>query len=1349
MLICSIPIHPNQRNVFFVLINQTFLFLTMKTFRYYILCCFLLFANLGGREAWCSTFKASQSNYMFRHLTSSDGLSCNHVECILKDSRGYMWFGTEYGLNRFDGYRFKHFFKKDIPYSSDNISSLQEDSWGNIWIYMGVFTVYDWKTDSFIEGKQFLHTMGCKNLQHVFVDNQKCLWVEADNKLYAFEHDKSYKTYTLPFTTGIWELTKIDSQVYLSTRSALYKLDIRSGIFTEQVQPNAPGQDIPVRRSLYTYADKSNDLWLYSKEEHNLWRKRYYSDDVEQIKLPSCTANCRIRDIIDDNKGNIWIATDHQGVFILDKNSGKFHNEKNDRINRSSLSSSNINDLYVDSDGIVWIAHFRSGISYLIHNLQNIQKADLRIECSVAKIMEDSKSNLWLGADGEGLLQQENGNQFHSIDKISSKNIISLHEDYKHRIWAGTYLGGLFCYDNGKAIHFTTENTRLPENNIWDIKEDRFKNIWLAFLTKGVCMFDEETREVTPAFKHIPAIASVTQLFYDGKDTLFAATNAGIGILNVKTGQDTAYVTNRAGSQAFRHQFVRTVYKDSRGWLWMGFAGELIVWNLKTDRFFFIEEKDGLCNNLINGITEDKNHHIWVSTARGVSNIIIKDTGKDGKPVMHIQNYTAGDGLLDNDCGYIMCRKDGNLLICSQNGYTVMLPNLTTDEGSFQRPVFTDVWVDNRQIPYPQLSNDSSGESEITVSSGFLPQSHLIRIGFSTLDFNNLHRQKYAYQIDGQMNDWIETDDSYILLNQLKSGDYKLKVKVCNANGIWSDEYSTIHLHIQPPFWMTQTAYLVYALLIIACLYWSGKYFHNKREKKLFLLRQEQETKKQIELYNMKMSFLTNISHDIRTPLSLILSPLENLLEETKQNESVHHKVDIAYHNAHYLLELINQLLNFRKLDAHAETLHPVSGNIVNFIKEICVSFKNYADKNQRNLFFHSDLEYLRIKFDKEKVNRIMYNLLSNATKFTDKNGNIWVDMSRDDHNLFICVSDDGIGIAEENKEKIFQPFFQVRQKDVNNGSGIGLHITAEYLKLCGGSITVEPNRPKGSRFICRIPVIEEEVETQEKEEWKLSTPNSTLPKVLLVEDNVEFINFLSECLSKKYCVLKAEDGEQALQILKETDDVDIIISDVMMPKIDGITLCNMVKTTLKWSHIPVILLTARTAEEHKLAGLENGADDYITKPFNMNMLMLRIQKFLDWKAKCQRDLVQKIDIQPKDITISSVDEQFMQKAMKLMEENMANAEYSVENFSQDMNVSRTNLYRKMMAITGKSPIEYMRIIRLKRGKQLLIHGYRINETAYNVGFSNPKYFRKYFKEEFGITPAEFLKKYQETEAPQ
>ena len=745
-----------------------------------------------------------------------------------------MWFGTEYGLNRFDGYRFKHFFKKDISYSSDNISSLQEDSWGNIWIDMGVFTVYDWKTDSFIEGKQVLNTMGveCENLRHVFVDNQKCLCVEADNKLYVFEHNKSFKAYTLPFTTGIWELTKIDSQVYLSTYLALYKLDIRSGVFTEQVLPNISGHDIPVRRTLYTYADKSNDLWLYSKEENNLWRKRYYSDTFDQIKFPSCTANCRIRDVIDDNKGNIWIATDNQGVFILDKNSGKFHNEKNDRINRSSLSSSNINDLYVDSDGIVWIAHFRSGVSYMIHNLQNILKADLRIECSVAKIIEDSKSNLWLGTDGEGLLQQENDNQFNSIDKILSKNIIAIHEDSRQRIWAGTFLGGLFCYDNGKAVRFTTENTNLPENNIWDIKEDRFKNIWLAFLTKGVWMFNEKTRKATPAFKHIPAIASVTQLFYDEKDSLFAATNAGIGILNVKTGKDTAYVTNRAGTQSFRHHFVRTVYKDSRGWLWMGFAGELIVWNLKTDQFLFIEEKDGLCNNLINGITEDKNHHIWVSTAKGLSNIIIKDIGKDGKPVMLIQNYTTEDGLLDNDCGYIMCRKDGNLLICSQNGYTVMLPNLTTDEITFKKPIFTDVWVDNQQIPYSQLSNNAYGESEITVSSGFLPQNHLIRIDFSTLDFNNLHRQKYAYQIDGQMNEWIETNDSYILLNQLKSGDYKLKVKVCNSNGIWSDEYSAIRLHIQPPFWMTQTAYLFYILLIIACLYWSGKHFYNKREKK-------------------------------------------------------------------------------------------------------------------------------------------------------------------------------------------------------------------------------------------------------------------------------------------------------------------------------------------------------------------------------------------------------------------------------------------------------------------------------------------------------------------------------------
>ena len=1315
----------------------------MKTFRYYLfLSCFFLFANCG--VGLCATFQASQSNYMFRHITSSDGLSCNHVGCILEDSRGYMWFGTEYGLNRFDGYRFKHFFKKDIPYSTDNISSIQEDAWGNIWIDMGVFMVYDWETDSFIEGKQILSTMGvsCRNLHHVFVDNRKGLWVEADGKLYAFGHDKSFKAYALPFTTGVWGLTRVDSQVYLSTHQALYRLDTHNGTFAELRQPDVYGDKVAVKRSLYTYADKSNDLWLYSKEEGKLWRKRYYSDFTEQIKLPSNAVNCRIRDIIDDNKGFIWIATDHQGVFILEKNSGKFHNEKNDRINRSSLGSSNINSLYIDSDGIVWLAHFRSGISYLIHNLQNIRKADLRIECSVAKIMEDSKSNLWLGTDGEGLLQQKNDNLFQAIDEIPSKNITALHEDSRHRIWTGTYLGGLYCYDNGETTHFTTKNSNLPDNNIWDIKADRFNNIWLAFLTDGVCLFDADTRKAIPAFKHVPAIASVIQLFYDGKDTLFAATNAGIGILNVKTGQDTAYVTNRAGTQPFRHHAVRTVYKDSRGWLWMGFAGELAVWNMETDRLLFIEEKDGLCNNLINGITEDQNHHIWVSTAKGVSNIMIKANSEDDNPIMHIQNYTTDDGLLDDDCGYMMCRKDGSLAVCSQNGYTIISPNLITDEDYQHKPVFTEVLVDNKPAYNPQLTNNQ--DCDIVVNSGFWPQNHLIRIGFSTLDFNNLHRQRYAYQIDGQMDDWIETDESYILLNQLKSGDYKLKIKACNAGGVWSDEYSTIGIHIQPPFWMTRTAYLIYTLIVIICFYWSARHFYNKREKKLLLARQEQEAKKQMELYDMKMSFLTNISHDIRTPLSLILSPLESLQEETKRNESVHHKVDIAYHNAHYLLELINQLLNFRKLEAHAETLHLVSGNIVNFIKEICISYKNYADKNQRNLDFQSEMEFFRMKFDKEKVNRIMYNLLSNATKFTDKNGHINVNVTKDEHNVYIAVCDDGIGISEENKKKIFQPFFQVKQKDVNNGSGIGLHITAEYLKLCGGSISVENNQPKGSRFVCRIPIIGEETDKQEKEEETIPVaPDTVLPKVLLVEDNVEFINFLSESLSKKYYVLKAEDGEQALQILKKNNEIDIIISDVMMPKIDGIKLCNIVKTTLKWSHIPVILLTARTAEEHKLAGLENGADDYITKPFNMNMLMLRIQKFLDWKAKSQRDLVQRIDIQPKDITISSMDERFMQKAMKLMEENMANTEYSVENFSQDMNVSRTNLYRKMIAITGKSPIEYMRIIRLKRGKQLLMHGYRINETAYNVGFSNPKYFRKYFKEEFGITPAEFLKENQ------
>ena len=386
--------------------------------------------------------------------------------------------------------------------------------------------------------------------------------------------------------------------------------------------------------------------------------------------------------------------------------------------------------------------------------------------------------------------------------------------------------------------------------------------------------------------------------------------------------------------------------------------------------------------------------------------------------------------------------------------------------------------------------------------------------------------------------------------------------------------------------------------------------------------------------------------------------------------------------------------------------------------------------------------------FDKEKINRIMYNLLSNAVKFTHQNGNITVDVWKEDDWLFFSVTDDGIGIPDNEKESIFKPFFQIKQKYVNHGTGIGLHITAEYLKLCGGDISVKNNDPNGCKFICRIPITLPENNEIEKITQAVDVDNQcdvtqlnkdSKPTILLAEDNAEFRQFISECLTDNYHVIKAEDGLQALNMLKKYD-IDIVISDVMMPNIDGNKLCELIKTTLEWSHIPVILLTARTSDDHKIEGLKNGADDYITKPVNLNLLNLRIKKFLDWKAKCHKALDSGENVESQKVTICSMDEQFLTKVHKLMEENLSNSNYSIDNFCADLQVSRANLFRKFNAIIGKSPVDYLRIYRLRKARQMLQKGCSISEIAYRTGFAHPKYFSKYFKEQYGITPSQYIR---------
>lgn len=534
-------------------------------------------------------------------------------------------------------------------------------------------------------------------------------------------------------------------------------------------------------------------------------------------------------------------------------------------------------------------------------------------------------------------------------------------------------------------------------------------------------------------------------------------------------------------------------------------------------------------------------------------------------------------------------------------------------------------------------------------------------------------------------------------------------------------------------------------MLIIAIIIY---YLSERKSQKLRLEQAEREIQRQAQTNEMKLRFFTNISHDFRTPLSLIITPLEAYLNDKEKNPDVKFFTPI-YRNAVRLLNLINQILDFRKLDMYGETLNLSNGDIVSFVKEVCASFSMFADGNNVQLSFHSSMTVLNMAFDMDKLSKILMNLLSNAFKHTPQGGKVFVNMYSDGNDsIQISVMDYGCGVPDKDKEKIFERFYQNKYDNAANmGCGIGLHIVREYVALHNGSVKVSDNNPSGAIFTVTLPIARTETnggqlrevsQVIEATKSECASPDHK-HTIMLVEDNEEFLDFLHQSLSEEYHVLKASNGEDALTILKGSSVVDIVISDVMMDKMDGFELCGRIKTDLQFSHIPVILLTAKSMVEDEIQGLEVGADDYITKPFNLSVLRLRIQSILKSQGRYRKMFKNKVDISPSEITITSLDEQFLSKALAIVEDNIANSDFSVEDLSSALGIHRAHLYRKLSGITGKTPIEFIRLIRLKRAKQYLNQSQMyISEIAYAVGFNSPKLFTKYFKEEFGMSPRDY-----------
>ncbi|HJV77071.1 MAG TPA: two-component regulator propeller domain-containing protein [Paludibacter sp.] len=1126
-------------------------------------------------------------------------------------------------------------------------------------------------------------------------------------------------------------------------------MEKKTGKLNKVALPTASNLDYNKRTKIF--ADTDGGLWLYSGKEEYVYFRRTNSSQWQKIFLnSSIKSQNNIVSIVEGRNGQIWIATDHKGLFLYDKSTGLLKNITANSLSQTSIASNYAASILIDNTGTLWVGHNKNGISFFNENFQNFMNVQNDQCRNITKIVELRNGNMLFGTDGNGLY--EKNYRTNEVIKLPIPNtaITALFEDKIGQVWIGTYQQGLYCFYHDKLKHFTTTNSNLSSDNIWSIVEDKYENLWIG--TLGGRMQKHSINDNTNHFETpFENTKYVLDMFYDGDKTIYAATAYGLTIIDIEKNTNKNFLGNRKGTQQLNQLQIGNIYKDSRNLLWIGTYAGLTIWDLKKDSLFYFDKTDGLGDNIIRGISEDNLHNIWITTSKGLS-VIALDKGNDYK-IRTCRNYSIRDGL-KNDYfnNNAICKlKNGYILAGTTDGYTVIDPQkVTVRKEPLSRVYLTKLIIANNVI---NVDSSYNGHVILNKSIELLSELHLkysdklVTLEFSTVDLINANKVKYRYKIEGFNNQWITTKKNEIIITSLPAGNYRLQIEACNSDGVWNNEAKVLLIHVAPPFYLSYWAIILYVLVALAMVLFLIYRGQRRQQVKLEQQRRQMAHEQELQINEMKLMFFTNISHDLRTPLTLIITPMQALLKEIT-DDSLKKKLEVIFKNAQQLLSLINSLLDFRKLDVGAEVLHLKPGNIVDLVREIYSSFGVYAAERKIDFTLNSSHENLWLEYDQDKIHKSIVNLLSNAFKYTPNGGIIKLDLYIHETDVCVSVSDTGVGISEEDKKLVFNRFYQTSNNLRKTGSGIGLHIVSEYMKLHNGSIDITDNKPSGCIFTLRFPLIESATvsvnpENDYVEEYQDPQHEEILPPkpvLLFVDDNQDLCGFIHDNLMNDYSVLIANDGQEALVLLKQ-NDVNIVVSDIMMPVMNGVELCRQIKTNIEWSHIPVILLTAKTADEHKIEGLEIGADDYVTKPFNLDILKLRILKFFEWSLKSHKTFKQKLDVNPHEITITTLDEKMIEKAVNIVEKHISDTEFSVEMLGEALGLSRGHLYRKLMAITGKGPLEFIRLVRLKRGKQLLEKSQLpISQIAYQVGFNSPKRFTKQFREEFGMSPSEYVR---------
>lgn len=1301
---------------------------------------------------------ATAGSYYFKHITIENGLSQNTVLSILQDSKGFMWFGTKDGLNRYDGNSFK-IFKRDTGANSignNTIWALLEDNIGRIWIGTdkGIY-IYVAEQESF--SKFILKSDKGLELNDPVLDlkkdNKGNIWIST-SRLYRYNPAKNTLIDLLPTDTES-VIKPIPRSIMIDDDEVVWVSMLNGGINRyDEKTIGRPADDFENKRGLtkthfsemigyknnYIIAGTLNQgLKIIDKTSNEI--KRFFNNNKSQLYVRTIK--------MFDNR--LWVGTE-SGLYIINPDTQEADYIGLDKNNPFSLSDNVIYSMYKDREGGIWIGTYFGGLNYLPKQSDFFEKyypgarKNTISGRRISGICADKEKNIWIGTEDAGL------NKFNpltnSFEHFNTDNGLSYHNVHDiildgDNLWIGFFNNGIDVMNlkTGKIKHYDKSKTPNPieNNDVFALYRDSRGNIWVGTSSYAYLYHRESDGFIKQSQigQHF-----ISDILEDSKGRLWFATyDAGVIRYNPRTDECKQYNYSLFNSGSICFHKITSIFEDSKQRLWFaGESGGISVFNESNDNFTTYGIRQGLVSDMIYKILEDRQGFLWLSSNRGLMKF---DPDK-----MEVIAFNTSNGILSNQFNYKSGFIDerGKIYFGSINGLITFYPDSFIQNDYIPPVVITQFKLFDKTGVYPPDNINNSNQIILKHNQSSFS------IDFASLSYSAPELNKYAYRMKGLNNDWVYLDKAQqLIFSNLPHGRYVFEIKASNNDGVWNEIGTSIDIIIKPPFSRTTFAYSIYLLLISSLVIYvyhlNVKRIKSQTESDKIIFEKEKEK----EIYNAKIDFFTNIAHEIRTPLTLIQSPLENIINNS-EDKGIESDLQVMKKNTHRLLLLINQLLDFRRIEEDTFSLTFVRTDIAEIFSETFLRFTSAA--KQRNLSFElQSPDYpILVDVDKEAITKVLSNLISNGIKYSSSK--VVISFALSEEQLYIRVNSDGDIILPEFNKKIFEPFFQIsdqHNRRLKSGSGIGLAIAKSLVELHKGTIELDRNVSDMNSFLVRIPVNQPNkiIMTDGFSEKDISHIHVSSRKkftnkrgdiILVVEDDEDLQMFISEKLAKHYQVITAKNGAEALALV-EQEPLSLIISDVMMPIMNGIELCKKLKHDNDYCHIPFVMLTAKTTTQNKIEGLEAGADAYIEKPFSFGMLYAQISNLLANRKKMRDAFASMPLVKADTIAMNKSDEIFLKKVTDVILDNIADSEFKVEQLADVLSMSRSSLLRKISGISGFTPNEFIKIVRLKRAAEMLQDGiYNVNEVCYLTGFSYPSYFSKSFFKQFGVLPKDFIK---------